>query len=65
MSVTELETAIAGLSKQERSQLAKWFQEYMADEWDRQIEEDVKAGRLDHLLKQVDGDIDAGLSKPL
>ena len=65
MSVIELEKAIASLPEEEFSKLAKWFEEYMADKWDRQIEEDAKTGKLDTLLKQVGAEIDAGLSKPL
>ena len=65
MSVIELEKAIADLPREQLSQFAKWFQEYMADEWDRQIEKDAAAGKLDHILKKVDEDIAAGRSKPL
>jgi hypothetical protein len=65
MSVTELETAIAGLTRDERSRLARWFQEFMADEWDRQFEEDVKAGRLDSLGKNADAAFENGECTPL
>jgi hypothetical protein len=34
-------------------------------EWDKQIEEDYKAGRLDKLLQEVDEDITAGRTWPL
>ena len=33
--------------------------------WDKQIEADLKAGRLDKLLKKVDEDIAAGRAQPL
>ena len=35
------------------------------DEWDRQIEEDVRTGRLDKLFAQAEADIAAGRTKPL
>jgi hypothetical protein len=35
------------------------------DTWDRQMEADVKAGKLDFLLKELDEDIAAGRVKPL
>lgn len=35
------------------------------DTWDRQIEADAKAGRLDHLWQQALGDIKAGRTRPL
>ena len=65
MSVLELEKAISQLPAEELSQFAKWFEEYMADEWDKQIERDVAAGKFDKILARVDADIDAGRSKPL
>ena len=65
MNVLELEQAIRQLPAEELSQFSKWFEEFMADEWDKQIERDVAAGKLDHLLKKADEDFEAGLSKPL
>ena len=35
------------------------------DEWERQIERDSNAGKLDHLLAELKGDIKAGRVKPL
>ena len=35
------------------------------DGWDRQIEVDAKAGRLDHLWQTALEDIEAGRTKPL
>jgi len=60
MSVPELEEAIAKLPTEELSRFAAWFEEFMAGEWDRQIERDVAAGKLDHLMRKADEDIDAG-----
>ena len=37
----------------------------MEDAWDRQIEADVKAGRLDHLIAEAKADFAAGRTKPL
>ena len=47
MSVQDLETAVSQLSKEELARFSQWFEEYVADEWDRQIEKDVLSGRLD------------------
>lgn len=46
MSVKEIEKAIAGLPPLELADLAKWFEEFQEDAWDRQIAQDVKAGVL-------------------
>ena len=65
MSVQDLEKAVTGLSLKELNDFAQWFQEFLADAWDRQIEEDAKSGRLDAALRQADDDFDAGRCTPL
>ncbi len=65
MSVQELEKAVADLSAGDLKQFTKWFEEYQAEAWDRQIESDVKAGKLDALIKEADEDFDAGRCRPL
>ncbi len=65
MSVKELETAVSTLSREELSAFQRWFEEFTADAWDRQLDEDVKAGRLDHLAAEADRDFEAGRCKPL
>ena len=54
MTIAELEKAITELSEQELIRFREWFDEYYAEMWDKQIEEDIKAGRLDNLLRKVD-----------
>ena len=65
MSVLEIEQAVSKMTAEELSQFSKWFEEFLADEWDRQIEQDVAAGKFDKIIQKVDANIDAGLSKPL
>ncbi len=65
MTITELEQAVTQLSEQELARFREWFEEYDAQMWDKQIEEDAKSGRLDQLLAKVDEEYNAGLSKPL
>ena len=65
MSVDELENAITQLSPAEMLRFAEWFDEYRADQWDRQIENDIKSGQLDAAGKQADCDFDAGRCTPL
>jgi hypothetical protein len=65
VSVSEIEKAISELPPDQLSQFASWFEEYMADEWDKQIERDATAGRLDHLVLKADKDIKAGKFTPL
>lgn len=63
MSVKEIETAIAQLPAQEVTELMSWLAEHHAQLWDRQIADDLDAGRLDSLLADVNRKYDAGLSQ--
>lgn len=65
MGVQELETAISKLPPDQLAALGKWFDEYRADEWDRQIEADAQAGRLDGLVREAEADIAAGRVRSL
>jgi len=64
-SVSEIQAEIKKLSSADQRRLADWLEEMQADAWDAQIEEDIKAGRLDHLIAQAEADIAAGRTKPL
>lgn len=61
----KIEKDIASLSPGEVARLAEWFAEFRADLWDRQIEADAKAGRLDKIAEQALADHRAGRTKPL
>lgn len=65
MSVDELESAVANLALEELAAFARWFEEYLAEAWDRRIEADVRAGRLDEAGRRADADFEAGRCKPL
>ncbi|MBM3333440.1 hypothetical protein FJY63_02150 [Candidatus Sumerlaeota bacterium] len=65
MSVKEIESAIAQLPAPELAELLAWLEEYHSQVWDKQIEEDLQAGRLDPLLAEVDKEYEAGLGQPL
>ena len=60
MDVKEIESSIAQLPPTKVAELAEWFEEFHAQLWDKQLEEDVKAGRLDSLLKEADQDHESG-----
>jgi hypothetical protein len=53
------------LSAQELVELMTWLEKYHAQMWNKQIEEDLEAGRLDKLLDEIDKEYKAGLAKPL
>ena len=51
--VEELQTAIASLTPEEYTRLRQWFAERDWEQWDRQIEEDAQAGKLDFLIEEA------------
>ncbi len=65
MSVEELESLVSGLPPAELARFSQWFEEFVAAQWDRQIEQDLKAGRLDDALKRADDHYEAGRCTPL
>jgi hypothetical protein len=65
MKIEELEAAVAQLSDEKLAEFSKWFEEFMADQWDRQIEADILAGRLDAAGQRADEDFIAGRATPL
>ena len=60
-----MEVAIRNLSPKELDELMAWFEEYYAQVWDKQIDDDANSGRLDDLLADVDKEYNSGSSKPL
>ncbi len=64
-TVQEIETAIQKLKPQEIHEVADWLQELREELWDKQIEADAKAGRLDKLMEEAREDYRAGRTKPL
>jgi hypothetical protein len=65
MSIQELESEVTRLSKPDLAAFYQWFEEYVADSWDKQIEADIGAGKLDHLAQQADAQFEAGHCTPL
>jgi len=65
MNVEDIESAVSGLSADELARFSEWFEEFVADQWDRQIERDLLAGRLDPALKRADETYEAGHCTPL
>ena len=56
----KIEQDIASLGPSDVAKLAEWLAEYQSDLWDRQIEADAKAGRLDKLMENARAEIAAG-----
>jgi hypothetical protein len=52
-TVHEIEDAVRRLSAEDRTAFRAWFAEFDAEEWDRQLDADVAAGRLDWLIHEA------------
>ena len=63
--IEKIETEVMQLSAEELDAFRAWFAEYDFDAWDRQIEADSKAGKLDHLAAAGMRDYEAGLTTEL
>ena len=65
MTLEELEKTVSKLPPDQLAQFRAWFLEFDAERWDKQIESDVSAGRLDALADEAIREHRAGGSSTL
>lgn len=63
--VEKLEWGVQELSREELAAFRDWFRSYDSDDWDRQIEEDVKAGKVHSLAERAIAEHKAGRTKEI
>lgn len=63
--VEKIEREVASLSTSELATFREWYASFDADAWDRRIEDDASAGRLDALATQAIDAHRAGMTKAL
>jgi hypothetical protein len=63
--VDELEQAVRELSPEDLSKFREWFVEFDSELWERQLERDVAAGRLDGLVEEARNEHREGRTRPL
>jgi hypothetical protein len=63
-TIEEIEVAIEQLPRDELLKLADWLSSKLENEWDKQIQEDIGAGRLDHLAREALTEFHAGRTAP-
>lgn len=51
--VSEIKEAIESLSDEDFARLRRWMEKRDWDEWDREIEADSEAGKLDFLIEEA------------
>jgi hypothetical protein len=65
MSLLELENKVSQLPQHELRAFQQWFENYLADQWDRQIEQDAASGKLDRLVERLGIDLDNDATTPM
>jgi hypothetical protein len=63
-TVEQIEAAIEKLPREEFFRLRDWMRDRFDEAWDRQIEEDIRAGRLDRLAQEAIAEHRAGKTLP-
>jgi len=64
MSKAEILEELTKLTSEERDELRHKLDELDGDEWDRQIEADARAGKLDRFIEEAIAEHRAGKSRP-
>lgn len=64
-TVAEIESALQSLPLSDARKVAGWLQDYLDEKWDREIDDDIAAGRLDVLAERAVKEYRAGRAKPL
>jgi hypothetical protein len=65
MSIEDIEKAVAGLPPDQYAEFRTWFEAFEADRFDRKIERDAQAGKLDRLADQAIDDLRKGRAREL
>ena len=64
-TVQQLEKEVSGLKNEQLQEFRAWFEEFDADAWDKQFEDDVREGRLDNIANSAISDFKKGHFKKL
>ena len=65
IEIEKLEREVQKLNREELAAFRDWFRQYDSDEWDRQIEQDALAGKLDSVAEEAITEHNAGRTKEL
>lgn len=64
-NVKSIEKAVASLLPSDLAEFRRWFAEYDATAWDKQIEQDAASGKIDGLAVEALADYRAGAAQEL
>ena len=65
VSIKSIEQAVEALPPSDLAEFRLWFAEFDAAAWDKQIEQDAAAGKLDALAAEALADYRVGSAKEL
>ena len=61
LTIKQLEQAVSSLPREELARFREWFDEFDAKAWDKQLEVDVKTGKLNKVAESAISDYRAEL----
>ncbi len=61
----QIQSKIYELTKEERTRLREWFDEFDGDSWDKDFDDFVKSGKLDPAAAKARQDHSDGKSSPV
>lgn len=64
-SVEDIENAVAKLPQDQLQKFRAWYEKFDAEAWDKQIDTDAAAGRLDKIAEAAVAEYKAGNAKKL
>ena len=64
MSTADIIGEVQKLPPEDVFELSRWIREYEAELWDKQIERDIRSGKLDKLAQQAIAELRDGKTRP-
>jgi hypothetical protein len=64
-NVKSIEKAVESLPPSDLAEFRRWFAEYDAAAWDKQIEQDAASGKFDGLAAEARADYRSGTAREL
>jgi len=62
-NIQKIEQEVSKLPPQKLVEFRAWFEKFDAEIWDKQLESDIKSGKLDNLAKEAIQDFKNGKYK--
>lgn len=63
--IENVEAVIKQFSPSELEEFRRWFHEFDAEFWDKKLESDIQAGKLDQIAKEALDEHNAGRTREL